>query len=412
MLSLPMTRRTLLTALPGLRAAPKSASITRIVITPIQGRFHKFVSMNSYDTQPKGETYTNTLLRIQTSEGVEGIGATAGAANEAFQRAARTLLGADALSLYRMEAGRIVGRAPQHAAVLEKYPHLDGPLFDLIGKLTGKPCWQLIGPSARDRVEVYDGTVYFADVWFKDKGVRAVVEEAEESARAGYLGVKLKLGRGSKWMEKEAGLLRDIEISNSVRRAVGPKMKVLVDANNGYRDDFDRAWRLVDATRESNLHWLEELFPEDVAHYTELRRRMAAAGMKTLIADGETVGEVKAFEPFLQSTRLIDVVQMDIRRGGFLANLELARMAARVGATSVPHNWGSHLGLLMGLHFAKAVPNAPAAEDDRSRYDVIATEGYRFAKGDYTVSNAPGLGVRIDEDVYRRRYQAAEIALR
>jgi L-alanine-DL-glutamate epimerase-like enolase superfamily enzyme len=377
----------------------------------MEGRFHKFVTMNSYDTAPKGQTYGTTLVRVQTDQGVEGLGAASGATDAAFRAAARTLIGPDVLSLCRMEGGRITGRAESYAAVLDKHMHLDGPLFDLVGKLTGSPCSSLIGPAVRDRVEVCDGTVYFSDLWFKDKGVRAVVEEAEEAARAGYLGARLKLGRGWKWMEKKAGLLRDIEVANAVRNAVGPGMKVLVDANNGYRNDFGRAWRLLEGTRQSNLYWLEEVFPEDVELYTKLHARMEAAGIRTLIADGETVGEVKRFEPYLRTPRLIDVVQMDIRRGGFLANLELAKMAKAAGAMPGPHNWGSQIGLFMGLHFAAAVENAAAAEDDRSRCDAIVAEGYSFNKGYYKASRAPGLGIRVDEAVYRRKYQAQETVI-
>ena len=68
----------------------------------------------------------------------------------------------------------------------------------MIGKLTGKAAWQLMGDSVRERVEVYDGTLYFSDVWFRGRGIRAVVEEPEEAMRSGYAGVKVKMGRGSK----------------------------------------------------------------------------------------------------------------------------------------------------------------------------------------------------------------------
>ena len=58
----------------------------------------------------------------------------------------------------------------------------------------------------RDRVEVYDGTLYFSDIWFRDRGVRAVVEEAEEAVRSGYLGLKFKVGRGSRLYFAEKAL--------------------------------------------------------------------------------------------------------------------------------------------------------------------------------------------------------------
>ncbi len=401
-----------LAALPGLRAAPRQAArITRIVVTPIEGRFHKFVAMNSYDTAPKGHTYLNTLVRIVTDQGVEGVGVTSGAANAEFLTAVRSLLGADPMAVYSMENGRIVGRAPAYAPLLEKYMHLDGPLFDLIGKLSGRPCWKLIGEAVRERVEVYDGTLYFSDVWFQDRGVRAVVEEVEEAVRKGYLGIKLKAGRGSKWMEKEAGLRRDIEVIKAVRKAVGPKTKILVDPNNGYRNDFEGGWRLLSETRPANLYWMEEIFPEDVEQYTRLRERMAQAGMKTLIADGESVGDPRQFEPYLKPKRLVDVLQMDIRRGGFLANLEVARIAKPAGAMAVPHNWASQVGFLMGLHLAKAIENVSAAEDDRSTCDAIIAEGYSFSKGFCTVSDAPGLGIRINQETYTRKYRAKEVVV-
>ncbi|MCX6636606.1 MAG: hypothetical protein NT090_16215, partial [Acidobacteria bacterium] len=187
-------------------ARASSPRITRIKLAPIQGRFHKFVAMNSYDTAPKGHTYSNTLVRIETDVGVEGVGVMGySPAGRQFENTCLALTGANPLELYEMSAGRITGRAPARVALLSGEKHLDGPLFDLIGKLTGKPAWRLLGEPVRDRIEVYDGTLYFSDVWFRDRGVRAVVEEAEESARKGYRGVKLKVGRGSKWMEREAG---------------------------------------------------------------------------------------------------------------------------------------------------------------------------------------------------------------
>jgi L-alanine-DL-glutamate epimerase-like enolase superfamily enzyme len=156
---------------------------------------------------------------------------------------------------------------------------------------------------------------------------------------------------------------------------------------------------------------MEEIFPEDIQAYTRLRERMAAAGIKTLIADGENLREPEDFKRYLNSPRTFDVVQMDIRVGGFLANRELARLAEAAGATSVPHNWASQVGKFMGLHLAKAIKGVTAVEDDRSTCDVILAEGYEFKGGYYSVSNAPGLGIKIDEEVYREKYRTSEIVV-
>ncbi|MEX1182038.1 MAG: enolase C-terminal domain-like protein [Gemmatimonadota bacterium] len=386
-----------------------AARITSITLAQVDGRFHKFVAMNAYDTRPKGHTYTNTLVRIATDAGVEGVGVMEYAAPDAaFVEAVRALLGTDPAAAYVMQNGRMTGRAPALRTLLERYPHLDGPLFDLIGKLEGRPAWQLLGDAVRDSVELYDGTLYFADMWFRDRGTRAVVEEAEEAVRMGYPALKIKIGRGWRWMERADGLQRDIEVINEVRRAIGPDTRILVDANNGYDRDIEDAWRFLDGTQQSDVHFAEEMFTEDVAQYTRLRERIAAAGMKTLIADGENMRTPDQFRPYLSPERLVDVLQMDIRRGGFVSSLELAALADAAGAVSVPHNWGSQIGLFMALHFARAVPAATAAEDDRSTCDAVVADGYEFRNGHYTVSNAPGLGIHVDEATYARKYRAGE----
>lgn len=388
---------------------PAPVAIKSVRLANFEGRFHKFVAMNSYDKAPKGHTYAQTLVRIATDQGVEGVGVMGyTAANPEFHQALKILIGANPLDIYELKGERIVGRAPKYADLLGRYRFLDGALMDLIGKLHGKPVWQLLGASARDRVEVYDGTLYFSDIWFRERGVRAVVEEAEEAQKKGYRGIKLKLGRGWKWMDKEEGLRRDIEVVRAVRKAVGPDMKVMADANNGYQKYLDGAWRLLAETAAANLYLIEELFPENVAQYAEFKAKMQKAGIKTLMADGENAANLALFKPYLEPRRLMDILQMDIRTGGLLDNQTLARMGEAVGAVSIPHNWGSQVGGLMGLHLAKAVPNVIAAEDDRSSSDLIIAEGYEFRDGSYSLPERPGLAIRVDEDVYKLKCQAGE----
>lgn len=409
-----MTRRDFagsLMAAAGARGAG-GARITRIRLAPVEGRFHKFVAMNAYDTGPKGHTYENTLLRVATDQGVEGVGVMSyGGPDAAYVGGLRSLLGANPLELYTREDGRITGRGASHGALLAKYKHLDGALFDLAGKLSGQPVWRLLGAPVRERVEAYDGTLYFSDIWFRDRGVRAVVEEAEEAQKKGYRGIKLKLGRGWKWMEKEEGLRRDIEVARAVRKAVGPEMKIMADANNGYGDDMERAWKLMAETAEANLFWMEEIFPETVKDYSELRARMRRAGIKTLIADGESTREAGEFAPFLKPARLIDVLQMDIRTGGFVENAVVAGMAEAAGGQTAPHNWGSQMGVLLALQFARAVKGVLGAEDDRSTCDAIVAEGYEFRDGYYTVPDGAGMSVRVNEEVYRRKCQGRETVI-
>lgn len=399
------TRRTFLAATAGAAATARvpaaSTTITQITLSEIQGNFHKFVAMNSQDNEPKGTGYTNVLVRILTDAGVEGIGVMGYTApDRAFLRDVRSLLGADPESVYEFRDGLIWGRAAPFEGILKRYKHLDGPLCDLIGKLRGVPCWKLLGESVKETVEVYDGTLYFSDLWFRDRGVQAVVDEALEATHSGYLGVKLKIGRGDNWMRPSDGLDRDVEVVRAVRAAIGFEHKLLVDANNAYEADPDLAWQFLKRTREQRVDWLEEAFLDNRGRYTELRRKMESEGIRTQIADGESVREVEEFQPLLEPEPVIDVMQMDIRTGGLLGCRAMARLGASSGVEAVPHNWGAQVGLFMSLHLAKTDPNIAGAEDDRSNCPALTSKGYEFRDGAYTVSEEPGLGIAVSESFY------------
>src|SRR5690349_17536296 len=90
--------------------------IRRIRLCTLQGRFQKFVAMNAYDKVPKGYTYEHTLVRIETDQGLEGIGAgTYSIADGTYAASLKPLIGANPLEVYQMEGGRIAGRSPAFA---------------------------------------------------------------------------------------------------------------------------------------------------------------------------------------------------------------------------------------------------------------------------------------------------------
>lgn len=389
-----------------------AAKIRRIRITKVQGRFHKFVAMNAYDIAPKGHTYEHPLIRIETDQDVEGIcPGTYQEITTADASTLQSLIGVNPFELYFMEGGRIVGRNPKWAPLLKRNRYLDGAFYDILSKLSNRPAWQLIGSGVREQIPAYDGTLYFSDVWFKDRGLSAVVEECQEAIRYGFAGVKIKLGRGDKWMDREAGDRRDIEVTKAVRDAIGSKVMLMADPNYGYRDRIEGAWRLLSEIREANLYWMEEIFPETVPAYSNLQQRLVEAEMKTKLAAGEHMKDVSEFEPYLEPRRLMDVLQMDIRAGGFLDNARVASMAEDAGSIAVPHNWASQLGVIMSLHLAKAAKAVPMVECDRSTCDVLRTDWLHLRGGAFELPDKAGLGVEIDEDVYLRKYQSSEIVV-
>jgi L-alanine-DL-glutamate epimerase-like enolase superfamily enzyme len=241
--------------------------------------------------------------------------------------------------------------------------------------------------------------------------VRAVVEECQEAVKSGYKGVKIKAGRGDKWMPRREGDDRDIAVAHAVRESIGPETLLMVDPNYGYRNQLDAAWRFLKETRDARLHWMEEIFPETADSYARLRAKMKEAGINTPLAAGEHMSDIRAFEPYLKPARLMDVLQLDIRQGGFLDNARLAKMAEEAGAVTVPHNWASQIGIIMGVQLSRAVKAVPMAESDRSTCDVLITSEYKFENGTVVVPSKPGLAIGIDEDVYKTKCQPNEVVV-
>jgi D-galactarolactone cycloisomerase len=385
--------------------------ITRITICRVEGNYHKFVGMNAGGTKPAGLTYTNNLVRITTDQGIEGVGVMAGSPDAAYQDRVRKLLGADPRQIFEWKGQQVVRPSQPYADLLTRHPHLDGALLDLAGKMNGQPCWKLLGEEARHQIPAYDATIYFSDIWFPDRGARAVFEEVEEALKMGYTALKIKVGRGFRWMDKTAGMERDLEILRGTRKIAGPAVTIMADDNNAFKDDFTGAWQFLRQTGDVNLYWIEEIFPETVSDYGRLKDLMGKAGLKSLIADGENFREPEQFEPYLKPRQLMDVMQLDIRNGGILKCREAGRMAEAAGNIAKPHNWASQIGVLMALHLAKACKGVTGVEDDRSTCDAITAAGYSFHNGVYTVPDTPGLSITVNEEVYKRKYQRQEIVL-
>ena len=117
-------------------------------------------------------------------------------------------------------------RAPQPDAILqltlrEHYLDrtalaLETACFDIMGKATGRPVYQLLGAGYRDRVRAYASTLF-----------RPTPEAMAEAAR-GYVAqgfTAIKFGWGV--FGEDPG--RDVELVAAAREAVGPGVELMVD---------------------------------------------------------------------------------------------------------------------------------------------------------------------------------------
>ena len=346
-----------------------------------------------------GIEVTIPLARITTAEGASGFGVSLGRRAEAEK-----LLGSDLSELITAGAGATaIARA------------FDFPLWDLLGRVSGKPVFELIAPAGASisrplRVSCYDTSLYMNGLHLESHAEAAdlIAGFARADYEQNHRAFKIKVGRGALHMPLEAGIKRDIAVIKAVRAAVGPDAAVMIDANNGF--NFNIARRVLAETADCNLFWLEEAFHEDTELYAELRRWMQAEGIATLIADGEGW----AAEALMDWARAghIDVVQYDIFSHSFSSWLRTGALLDEWGVRTAPHHYGRHLGNYVSGHLAAAVKGFTFVEWDEVSTPGIDASAYRVDEGQVVIPDAPGFGLKLEEAVFRRAVAEGGFELR
>jgi len=392
-----MNRRSFLTAIApaalagAVRATdpPRDVRITRAIGFDLPLRRSKVAGKNAR-LDVHGDRSTDRMVRLLTNSGIEAVGNC-----RADEKAVGELIGNDPFALYRRVERKMTG--PLGTGTM--------PLWDLLGKLVQKPVYELLGGAGAARVPVYDGSIYFADLLpqYANKWQDRFHEEIDMGLKIGHRAFKIKIGRGSRWMKRDEGDNRDIAVVKLIRQHVGKDAILAVDANNGY--DLASAKRFLEKVGGENLAFVEELFPETVEECLALKQFIKDSGWKTLLADGETQGDLDVFKPFMKA-RAIDVYQADINRFGFEGILTEAAWAKDESLVVAPHNWGSLVGYYMQLHVGRAVSNFYRAEHDPLTTDVLVAEGFERKEGSSSVPSASGIGLSIDERKFATEVKA------
>src|SRR5579872_4661262 len=155
------------------------------------------------------------------------------------------LIGADALAteaIWQTLYNRLRDHG-QKGLAIEALSAVDIALWDLKGRHLGLPVHRLLGGPLRDRVEAY------ATGFYRKRGgdpLDYLVAEAHTRIAEGFGAIKLKLG---------FGLDGDIRLCETVRRAVGDTVRIVVDANHAY--DATAAIRLGRAIEGLDIAWFE-----------------------------------------------------------------------------------------------------------------------------------------------------------
>ncbi len=348
---------------------------------------------------------STTVVRVVTDDGIEGWGETFSVGLQPPEISAAVIesalkpviLGEDprdteVLWNKMYVRTRDYGRK---GVVLGGISAVDIALWDICGKASGLPVYQLLGGAFRREIQCY-ATGFFRSVG--QGQAAAMAEEAARHADSGFDLMKVKLG---------FGVDDDVAVMRSIRDAVGDRAGFMVDVNHGY--GAADAIRLGRALADYKLRWIEEpVIPEDLAGYRRVRDALDIP-----IAGGEAEFSMYGFRDLI-AAEAVDIAQPDICLAGGFTALRHINVLAQTGGVQVnPHVWGTAIGQYASCHMIAATPTthyALHAQQPLFEYDT-SSHPFRTAlvetpleqrRGWLTVGNAPGLGFRIDRAFFDR----------
>jgi L-rhamnonate dehydratase len=280
----------------------------------------------------------------------------------------------------------------RRGAAIQAISGIDIACWDIMGKATGRPIYQLLGAGYRDRVRAYASTLFRA------------TPEAMAAATRDYLArgfTAIKFGWGVFGQDPA----RDVELVAAARAAAGPSVELMVDAGWLVRRTPKEAIAMVRRLEPYRPYWIEEpLAPDDYDGYAAL-----AGAVATPIAAGEQEATPWGFDTLIHRGR-IDIVQPDLSRcGGFTVARKVADLAELRNVAVCPHAWLTDLLTAASLHMNAYLKQSIFLEFNVSASPVVrdlCRAPLQLEAGFLRVPQSPGLGVEVDE-AFIARYRVA-----
>ncbi len=279
---------------------------------------------------------------------------------------------------------------------------VDVALWDIYGKILGRPVYELLGGAERSRHQVVDGSAQGREIipygtivstdWDRDSVLRQQVQRAVELREHGFRAVKIEP------MNSTPETI--VDLARLTRQAIGPDAILAVDV--GYLwNDVATAARVCRELPEHNVLFLETPFPVDLVEaYAKLTAQTTLP-----IAIGEHAvtrfeflqmmddGGVRVAQPYMTTC------------GGLTEAKRIVDLAQERGALVCPGNWSTQVLGAATVHLAAYSPITPVIEFSPSEIywsplrKAIQDVGLPVVNGAIALPTAPGIGIELPDDL-------------
>jgi galactonate dehydratase len=362
------------------------------------------------------------FVEVQTDEGVSGWGeitTTTKIANRALtamlRRISDMMVGENPAQIERLwhKLFRSFTYMGSRGAAVECVSAIDIALWDIRGKVLGRPIYELLGGAVRDEIALY---THPDQRKFTSK--ENVVAEIRDIVKSGHTALKFDpfplqgphvdgIAREQRDGYLDGGLTRTdereaAELTALIRETAGPDIEILIDAHG--RFDVPTAIRLCNSLEEAaKIDWFEEPCPpESVEALRQVREKVNVP-----ISWGERGHTKWDFVPILEK-RLADYIMPDVTWTGGIT--ELKKISALCEAFYIPvspHDAAGPINVVAGAQVMMTVPNfykLETSEWNLSKYNPLIDKPLDNSNGSLKLNKAPGLGIEMN-----REYLAAHV---
>ena len=334
------------------------------------------------------------IVTIETDENVTGIGEAEadigffGESVEAVKAAIDKYLGPPIIGKDPFNREEILSEIHGHGGWIPcARSGIDLALHDLMGKALNVPVSSLIGGRHRDRI--------LAAIEVPRGSAEEMAAHSKEYVDQGIMALKAKIGGNSG--ESDAKKLR------AIRDAVGDKVSLRADANQGYSPK--EAIQLCRMAKDYGvgLELLEQPVPRwDLDGMTEVKN-----SVDTLIEADES-----AYSPQdvinIVKKKAADVINVKVAKAGGLYNAKKIAAIAEAADLQcvIGTEWGLGLKIASKLHLAASTMVIRDAVEftEIMIHDPLLSKPLRLEDGYLTVPKGPGLGVELDEEKVKRNW--------